>query len=242
MDWTHEFYARQNDWSGVYRGEPQEHHRARIPLLTERCPPPAALLELGAGGGHHAALSADAGYTVTAVEIQAGAVENARALAASRPGLSVVQGDFYTVDLPGSYDAVCYWDGFGIGEDRDQQRLLERIRGWLAPGGRALVDIYTPWYAARSAGVGWPVGDAHREYGFDADGCRWLDTWTRDGVTVTQSLRCYSPADLRLLLRGTGLGLDAVLPGGGLDWEARRWVARQPLGRAMSFTAVLSAR
>lgn len=241
MDWTREFYARQDDWSGVYRGEPQAHHGDRIALLTAHAPPPGAVLELGAGGGQHAALAADAGYTVTAVEIQPRAAENARALAAGRPSLSVVEGDFYAVDLPGGYAVVCYWDGFGIGSDADQQRLLGRIRGWLAPGGVALVDIYTPWYAARSAGVGWPVGDARRVYGFDADGCRWLDTWEKDGVQVTQSLRCYSPADLRLLLRGTGLALAGVVAGGGLDWDARRWVARQPLGHAMSFTAILAA-
>lgn len=242
MEWTREFYARQDDWSGAYRGEPQAHHRERIALLAERVPPPASALELGAGGGQHAAAAADAGYTVAAIELQPGAAGNARALAASRPSLSVVQGDFYAVELPGPYDVVCYWDGFGIGADSDQRRLLGRIRGWLAPGGLALVDVYTPWYAARSDGVGWPVGDAHRTYGFDAEGCRWLDTWQKGDVAVTQSLRCYSPADLRLLLAGTGLGLDEVLPGGGLDWAERRWVARQPLGQAMSYTAVLSAR
>ncbi|GAB7051292.1 hypothetical protein [Catenuloplanes indicus] len=31
---------------------------------------------------------------------------------------------------------------------------------------------------------------------------------------VTQRLRCYSPADLALLLEGTGLRLDGILLGG----------------------------
>lgn len=34
---------------------------------------------------------------------------------------------------------------------------------------------------------------------------------TRDDA-VTQSLRCYSPADLRLLLQGTGLSVRDVEP------------------------------
>jgi hypothetical protein len=40
------------------------------------------------------------------------------------------------------------------------------------------------------------------------------DMW-REGHeddVVSQSLRCYSPADLRLLLAGTGLELSAVEP------------------------------
>jgi len=44
----------------------------------------------------------------------------------------------YDVDIGGPFDAVCYWDGFGIGDDQDQRRLLRRIAGWLAPDGRAL--------------------------------------------------------------------------------------------------------
>ena len=40
-------------------------------------------------------------------------------------------------------------------------------------------------------------------------GCRFLESWTaegdRTGRVDTQSIRCYSPADLLLLLEGTGL-------------------------------------
>ncbi|MFT4974282.1 MAG: SAM-dependent methyltransferase [Myxococcota bacterium] len=240
MDWTDRFYARQAEWAGLYQGEPEAHHHDRVERLIGLAgPPPQSVLELGAGGGQHAALTADAGYTITAVEIQPRAAENARTLAVNRPGLSVVEGDFYTLSLPSRYDIVCCWDGFGIGPDADQRRLLERMRGWLAPGGLVLVDVYTPWYAAASAGRGWAVGDAHRTYGFDAGGCRWLDTWQRGDETVTQSLRCYSPADLRLLLEGTGFSLEHFVPGGGMDWAAGRWVTQQPLQAAMSFTAVL---
>jgi len=240
VEWTQRFYARQDDWSSVYQGQTQPHHHERATLIPRLAsPPPGRVLELGAGGGQHAAATADAGYTVTAVEIQPGAAANARRLAETRPGLSVIEGDFYVAEIPGPFDVVTYWDGFGIGSDADQQRLLKRIAAWLSPDGVALVDTYTPWYAAQSAGHGWPVGEAHREYGFDAEGCRWLDTWRRGEETVTQSLRCYSPADLRLLLHGTGLTMEALEPGGGMDWDARSWQPRAALSKAMSFTAVL---
>ena len=81
---------------------------------------------------------------------------------------------------------------------------------------------------------------AVRRYGFDADGCRLTDTWwpaDDPSAAVTQSLRCYSPADLRLLLQGTGLRLDDLEPGGAVVDGA--FVAQVPLGHAMNYCATL---
>lgn len=244
MDWVHEFYARQGELTDCYAMEIQDHHRTkagRVPSLAGKGS--GRVLELGAGGGQMAVSVARVGYHVVAIELVPAAAEHARALAAAHgAAVDVVQGSFYEVDVGDAFDLVVYWDGFGVGSDGDQRRLLRRIATWLAPRGVALVDIYTPWYAARSAGKGWTVGDAEREYGFDAEGCRWLDSWWPKGrpeEAVTQSLRAYSPADLRLLLKGTGLSLDAVHPGGGLDFETMQWKDPRPLGEAMAYTAVL---
>ena len=177
-----------------------------LPVLARR------VLELGAGGGQNAAAAADAGYDVIAVELVPASVAHARNLAqATRTGTLVVhKADFYTIDLEGPFDVVCYWDGFGVGSDADQRRLLRRIATWLAPDGHALIDISTPWYWAHAAGQEMQVGHAMRRYDFDADACRLLDTWwpvDDPDQRVTQYLRCYSPADLRLLLEGSGLRL-----------------------------------
>ena len=48
--------------------------------------------------------------------------------------MSVVQGDFYEVELDGTFDVVCYFDGFGIGSDADQRRLLRRRPEPQSPG------------------------------------------------------------------------------------------------------------
>ena len=45
---------------------------------------------------------------------------------------------------------------------------------------------------------------------FDARHCRWIDEWVPVAApekALAQSIRCYSPADLALLLEGTGLAL-----------------------------------
>jgi SAM-dependent methyltransferase len=112
------------------------------------------VLELGAGGGQSALAAAQAGHEVTAVELVPRSAAHARTLVSqATPGtLRVLEDSFYTLALAETFDAICYWDGFGVGTDEQQHILLKRIAGWLAPEGRALVDINTPWYWAKVAG------------------------------------------------------------------------------------------
>lgn len=123
--------------------------------------------------------------------------------------------------------------------------LLRRIHGWLAPGGCALIEVYTPWYWAAAAGREQHFGDGSaRRYGFDADASRMLDRWWpegREAEAVTQSLRAYSPADLRLLLEGTGLVMGRIEEGGAWDETTRVWRERAPLEAALSYVARLQA-
>lgn len=243
MTWAEEFYRSQFAWQGIYSGEPGDEHREKVGAVERLAGPgPKRILELGPGGGQNAAAAADLGHTVVAVELVPELAAHAAGLAAARPGMRVINASFYEVALDGPFDVVAYWDGFGVGEDADQRRLLRRIAGWLAPGGCALIDIYTPWYWAAADGVEMRWEGAGRRYGFDADGCRMLDIWWPAGDearAVTQSLRCYSPADLRLLLEGTGLELAGLEPGGAVDYEEFRWEPRVELARAMQYTAGL---
>jgi hypothetical protein len=155
-----------------------------------------------------------------AIEIQDELAAYTHELAAVVTGgsLRAIVGDFYETEPPGTFNVVAYFDGFGIGSDEDQRRLLRRIVGWLFPGGCALVDVLVPWYWAGRAGneEEFPVGSGVRYLdGFDPEGCRMTERMWRVGHeddVVTQSLRCYSPADLYLLLEGTGLSVVDVEP------------------------------
>jgi hypothetical protein len=124
------------------------------------------------------------------------------------------------VALDGPFDVVCYWDGFGVGTDADQRRILRRMATeWLAPAGCILLEVYSPIGPARDAGLEElkrPVPglltsvEMIRRYHFDPVQCRWMDEWqpvASPSQARTQSLRCYTPADLLLLLEGTGLTL-----------------------------------
>ena len=210
MEWVKEFYTRKSEWfgpSGIL-----DHHRARaqkIERLGKRGH--KRVLELGAGAGGSAAATAELGHTVVAIEISPLRAAYARELAVeTRAGsLTVLEADFYAVDLAGKFDVVAYWNGFGIGSDADQRRLLDRIsREWLTDEGCLLMDISAPWQWIRAAGT----VERNEENGlmqrndFDPVGCRFLDQWWKlndPAEVISQSIRCYTPSDFLLLLEGT---------------------------------------
>lgn len=243
MDWVVPFYAKQDELSGVYTGTilPQQQDHERAALVSAQLGDSfGTILELGAGGGLSALATAQRGHNVTAIELVAHAAAHVRRLIHdAAPGtLHVIADSFYTVELPEQFDVVCYWDGFGVGTDEEQHALLRRIAAWLKPSGIALIDINTPWYWAQAAGRRMMTSTFVREYGFDADGCRMLDHWwppEDESQRVTQSLRCYSPQDLRLLLQGTGLKLEQSVPGGAVDYETNSYTAHVSLERAMQY-------
>jgi SAM-dependent methyltransferase len=224
VEWVRDFYAKQYEWADWRRrwgGFDPNERNARVEAVARHAgPEPHRILELGSGTGTTAAALASAGHAVVAIEMQDELAENTRELAAAVTGgsLRAIAGDFYEVELPGTFDVVVYFDGFGIGTDEDQRRLLRRIVGWIAPGGCALVDVLVPSYWARQAGTEeeFPPGSGVRYLeGFDEQGRRMTEQMWRVGDeedAVTQSLRCYSPDDLRLLIEGTGLSLVDVDP------------------------------
>jgi SAM-dependent methyltransferase len=228
MEWVRNFYEKQyawadwkTRWADLDLDEPgvAAHVEAvrRLAGSGEK-----RILELGSGVGRLAAALAHAGHTVVAIELIEELVQNTRRLASGVRAGSIqgIAGDFYEIELDGRFDVVAYFDGFGIGTDDDQRRLLRRISEWLTPEGCALIDVFSPWYWAIAGGEKeeFPEGSGvwYRD-SFDTEGSRMVEEMWRGGhedLVVTQSLRCYAPADLRLLIAGTGLDLALVEPYG----------------------------
>lgn len=248
MDWVKTFYSAQNDWMGVYLTPLEERDQERVALVHELVgTKPRRILELGAGGGQTAVALALAGHTVSMVELLAASAQHAQQLAVEHGvALTVHQADFYELRLPRAFDLVVYWDSFGIGQDADQRRLLQRVaQEWLVEGGQALIEVGSPWYWGGVAnGQQVDLGDCWRQYLFDVQESRLLDYWWRktDPATVVhQSLRCYHPADLRLLIEGTGMALRQVRSGGAIVYEPElEWIKKVPLGEAMTYYALMN--
>lgn len=104
------------------------------------------LLDLGCGPGLYAEALCHAGYQVTGVDLSERSIAYATA-SAQRQGLSVSYRtqDYLTLDEPASYDlATLIYCDFGVLSDTNRAGLLRRIYAALRPGGRLLLDVFTP--------------------------------------------------------------------------------------------------
>ncbi|MFJ7973541.1 SAM-dependent methyltransferase [Psychrobacillus sp. NPDC096389] len=243
MEWVKNFYDKQfRLYAEGLTGPNEEHEEILTKIETLASKPFQSILELGAGGGEFAITAAKKGYDVTAVELVPSRVDFMRKLKSEHDligDLEILEEDFYEIELSKSFDVVCYLDGFGVGEDQDQRKLLKRMGKWLKPDGCILIDIYTPWYWASVAGQEMMVGSKPRKYDFDFMGCRMLDTWFDGDEKVTQSLRCYSPQDLNMLLEDIGLKLVDIKPGGAMNYTTWEYHENVELGEAMSYMVKL---
>ena len=260
LDWVKPYYTTAGQYWGA--SGIGQHHIDRLATMERICGSgPKRVLELGAGDGEASGVMADAGHNVVAVEFSPTRIPYIENLAKQpRKGtFTAVEADFYEVALRREYDVVCYWDGFGVGSDSDQRRLLNRIATeWLKPGGHALIDVFSPYRWVQETGVEWTLDRNHpshrhrqrRRFNFDPIQGRFLDTWCpiddETGVcdeakAITQKIRCYNPADLQLLLEGTALKLTSTeIEGKEFDYKSITETADHPIWKAWSYLAVLT--
>ncbi|MCA9876471.1 MAG: methyltransferase domain-containing protein [Thermomicrobiales bacterium] len=136
MDWVEGFYTLQYALlADDVAWQVQPHHcEIAASVRTLAGPPPGRVLELGAGGGQVAAALADLGYDVLANELLPEVAARATALArSSRAGtMTVLAGSFYDIELPDTFDAVCYWMALAS----VATPTSERYCGWCGPGSR----------------------------------------------------------------------------------------------------------
>ena len=117
------------------------------------------------------------------------------------------------------------------------------------------MEVYNPARPARDAGTDVRLDPLEGVPGsvemierchFDARHCRWIDEWVPVAAperALAQSIRCYSPADLALLLEGTGLALHHLeVEGEALDAaDADAITLSASWLQAWSYLAVLAA-
>ena len=118
----------------------------RLALLRTLVPPPARVLDAGAGNGRFVTAAAAAGYQATGIEPSRRGIERARAR-----NVAITAATIETAQVAeGSLDAVTLWHV--LEHIDDPGAALRRIAGWLAPAGALLVGV--PNLASVRAQVG----------------------------------------------------------------------------------------
>lgn len=104
----------------------EAHHRLR-----------GRLLDVGCATGRFVTVAQESGWIATGLEASHWAIERARQRC---PKATFVEGLLECVELPpGSFDVVTMWDV--LEHVRSPAETLARIRRWLAPGGRLLLNL-----------------------------------------------------------------------------------------------------
>jgi SAM-dependent methyltransferase len=193
--------------------------------------PGVRVLDVGCGPGRHAGGLAELGADVTGLDIAEEFLVLARDAV---PGAAFVRADARRLPFGPSFDLVlslCQ-GGFGLTGD-DGDLVLEQMAAVLRPGGRVVLTAFSAYFAVRfleeqdtfdaEAGINHEVAGVKNPAGEE----RQFDLWTS----------CFTPRELRLLCRTSGLEAEhlwAVAPGryGARppDLEHPEWllVARKP--------------
>lgn len=256
MQWTKDFYSKTGRWWGPAESSITERDRTRAQAIKRLAPSVKNILELGSGYGNTAAACAEVGMKVIGIEIS-DRCNFAKKHQEKYPELLFFRKeDFYTVKLQEKFDIVCYWNGFGIGADADQRRLLKRISDeWLNSGGKALIDIANPYVWAKWVGdedhlianpkEGYKY-NVNQKIDFDPVHNRFIDTWwdsDKPEEKLTQDIRCYSPVDLLLLLEGTRFELEKIeVNGEEIKIEDNVFTSDCVLAQAYEYLAVLKLK
>ncbi|HEV2777092.1 MAG TPA: class I SAM-dependent methyltransferase, partial [Solirubrobacteraceae bacterium] len=121
--------------------------RRRLTFLARACArPPGRLLDIGAGRGRFVAQARAGGWDAEGLEPSLRGVAGARA-----QGIELQQAGIEDAAVtPGSVDAATLWHV--LEHLDDPGAALERITGWLAPGGRLLVGVPNLASAQATAG------------------------------------------------------------------------------------------
>ncbi|MDX2221356.1 MAG: class I SAM-dependent methyltransferase [Rhodospirillaceae bacterium] len=117
----------------------------RLLHLLNAVRPPAAVLDVGAGGGEFVYLARRAGFAARGIEPHQGYAAHAR----ERLGLDVANADFQSADIAAhSCDVITLHHV--LEHLPDPPAAMARLRGWLKPAGRLIVEVpnVLSWYHA----------------------------------------------------------------------------------------------
>jgi len=241
--WYETFFGR--DFLELAADHDEQLTRAEVAFLEDklRLERGARVLDLACGHGRHAVELAARGFRMTGLDISEPSIAVARERAARRGvDLDLMQLDMRDLELDSQFSAAynfCSAFGYFPREEEDQ-RLLERVRLALAPGGSFLIDTMNDqWlvrnfepHARRKLANGTVLTE---ERSYNASTRRSSAIWTlrrTDGSRseLRHSMRIYSCPELCGMLGQAGLTVDGIW--GGADGSKHGVDKRRSIVRA----------
>ena len=234
--WIKRFYDKAAIWWGDANRSPASLERYREYLEKFTGAGKKRILDLGGGTGQIAHCFACLGHEVVSVELSRAEYIRRRSAQVDGPGsLAVIEGNFLEAAIPGKFDVVCCWEVFGIGTDDNQKSLLKRIAGeWLAEGGTAIVEVYSPIGPIKYSGTerrlralpGVPGSvDMVNRCSFDPVAAMWIDEWKPVAFGVTRppiSCGCSPAAACDWFMRNIMVSNSKLTAGPRLTMKRRR--------------------
>ena len=237
--WADEFYKMQY---GSMSAIDASYYETQADEIMEQIGRPiVSLLEQGAWDGSLARAISKRVSRMTTVEL---VKEMAEAAQKNNPGnIDIIHGSFYDVQITDKFDAIIYIDGFGVGTDEAQLKLLNNIEQWLDEDGCALIDIYQPEHWKKADGIEMHPDPSNnpaiiRRYSYDFEENIMMDTWWKEGKSEagqTQYLRCYTTEEIHEMCKQAGLKVTAYFPNGAMDYENLRYSENASLEECMSY-------
>jgi SAM-dependent methyltransferase len=142
-----DYRAIGDAWAPIYDAltPPLDIRSPMIRFLVEMLSPGHRLLEFGAGTGRVALALTAAGFDVTGIEISPRMIDVLR----SKPGAAavrIIEGNFARVRSSEKFDAVvCVYNTlYSLLTQEEQLEALRRAEEYLLPGGRLVVEGFSP--------------------------------------------------------------------------------------------------
>lgn len=192
-DWNQRYLDGDTPWDkGTYTP-------ALLEILAKQViPAEAMVLVPGCGYGHDARALADAGYSVTGMDIATSAVKGARLAHQEAQGLEFVHADLFDPRLPDQKHYNAIWEHTCYCAILPEQRAdyVAAVHGLLVDGGLLIGVFFTNTEMPEGEGPPFEtsVADVHQLFSHDFDllwekqpdntfptrqGCEWLMVWQK---------------------------------------------------------------
>lgn len=188
--------------------------------LTDRNPP-ASILDIACGAGRHAAEFACSGFAVTANDLSAFLLDQARELAGRRElQITFSQQDMRTIRFDRQFDLVTQlFSSFGYFEsDEEDRRVIATVFSMLRPGGWYVLDLLNPehlrrTFAPRTERASGSLRITEERTVTEERVTKRLTLTEQSGQshTFTESVRFYTLGEATSLLESEGFVVDRII-------------------------------